>query len=80
MVDVAALRACQFRLQIHAKLAGGHLYQLRCVEHPDLVVVKRSRAGRTTLAYFVGDQELPDLPAVAAALNALAAGHESAAP
>jgi hypothetical protein len=82
MIDVAALRACRFRLQLHARLADGALYQSRCVEHPDFIVVRRSRRGRTQFAYYVGEEELPDLHAVAAALNARAddAAWEAAAP
>lgn len=74
-VTVAALRRCRFALLLHANMgAQGHYYLSRCVEHPAFTVARHSwrNPRRIERSYFVGEQAMPDLQAVADALNAQA--------
>lgn len=66
------LKAARFKLQMHVNCgSSGHFYIYRCVEFPRLTVARRStRKDGFVVAYMVDDNEVDDLAAAVASLNA----------
>jgi len=73
-VTVEQLRGAKFNLMMHLNLGrDGHRFQYRCIEFPEFTLTKASlrKPSRVVQAFYVRDEQLPSLQAVADALNGL---------